>query len=151
MKNSPLYNLAMVIAERGSDWENWVDQFRHDADDVCLIIQQPGETVSELATRVRKRVDAIQPYEALTQAVVVSGGRVDQEAVAARSLAIRAVVSPMVRAGQGSVVLASNAKDRISMMGLASTVASMIRGTGVEIVPAAQAAVARPAALARVA
>ena len=93
MKNSPLYNLAMVIAERGSDWENWVDQFRHDADDVCLMIQQPGETVSELATRVRKRVDAIQPYEALTQAVVVSGGRVDQEAVAARSLAIRAVTN----------------------------------------------------------
>lgn len=147
MKNSPLYNLAMVIAERGSDWENWVDQFRHDADDVCLIIQQPGETVSELATRVRKRVDAIQPYETLSQAVVVSGGRVDQEAVSARSLAIRAVVAPMVRAGHGNVVLASNAQDRISMMGLASTVASMIRGTGVEIQPAAQAA----ARLARVA
>ncbi len=86
--NSTLYNLAMVIAERGSDWESWVDQFRQDADDVCLIIQQPGETVSELATRVRKRVDAIQPYETLAQAVVVSGGRVDQEAVSARSVAI---------------------------------------------------------------
>ena len=149
MKYSPLYNLAMVIAERGSDWGNCVDQFRHDADDVCLIIQQPGETVSELATRVRKRVDAIQPYETLAQGVVGSGGRVDQEAVSARSLAIRAVVSPMVRAGHGNVVLASNPQDRISMMGLAPTVASMIRGTGVEIQPAAQTA-ARTA-LARVA
>lgn len=143
--NPTLYNLAMVIAERGSDWESWVDQLRHDADDVCLIVQQPGESVSELATRVRQRVAALQPYETLSKAVVVSGGRVDQDAVAARSLAIRAIVAPMVRAGQGDVVLASNAKDRISMMGLASTVASMIRGTGVDIKPAAQRPLARVA------
>ncbi|MCB9627398.1 MAG: hypothetical protein H6725_08515 [Sandaracinaceae bacterium] len=138
--NPTLYTLAMVIAERGSDWESWVDQLRREADDVCLIVQQPGETVSELAARVRQRVDALQPYEALGKAVVVSGGRVDQDAVAARSLAIRAIVAPMVRAGHGNVVLASNAKDRFSMMGLASTVASMIRGTGVDIQPAAQLA-----------
>ena len=138
--NPTLYTLAMVIAERGSDWESWVDQLRREADDVCLIVQQPGETVSELATRVRQRVEAVQPYETLGKAVLVSGGRVDQDAVAARSLAIRAIVAPMVRAGQGNVVLASNAKDRFSMMGLASTVASMIRGTGVDIQPAAQLA-----------
>lgn len=138
--NPTLYTLAMVIAERGSDWESWVDQLRREADDVCLIVQQPGETVAELAARVRQRVDALQPYEALGKAVVVSGGRVDQDAVAARSLAIRAIVAPMVRAGHGNVVLASNAKDRFSMMGLASTVASMIRGTGVDIQPAAQLA-----------
>jgi hypothetical protein len=143
--NPTLYNLAMVIAERGSDWESWIDQLRHDADDVCLIIQQPGESVSELALRVRHRVDALRPYEKLSKVVVASGGRVDQDAVAARSLAIRAVVAPMVRAGHGDVVLASGAKDRISMMGLASTVASMIRGTGVDIQPAAQRPLARVA------
>ena len=143
--NPTLYTLAMVIAERGSDWESWVDQLRHEADDVCLIVQQPGESVSELAARVRQRVAAIQPYETLSKAVLVSGGRVDQDAVAARSLAIRAIVAPMVRAGQGDVVLASNTKDRISMMGLASTVASMIRGTGVDIQPAAQRSLARVA------
>ena len=52
-------------------------------------------------------------------------------------------MNPMVGAGHGNVVLASSTKDRISMMGLASTVASMIRGTGVQIVPAAQTALAR--------
>ena len=97
--NPTLYTLAMVIAERGSDWEAWVDQLRQDADDVCLIIQQPGESVSELASRVRYRVDALQPYETLAKAVVVSGGRVDQDAVAARSLAIRAIVAPWCTRG----------------------------------------------------
>jgi hypothetical protein len=145
--NSTDYKIAMVIAERGSAWESWVEtlRLRYGADDVCLIVQQPGESVADMATRVRKRVQALQPYETLTHAVVVSGGRTDNDAVSARSLAIRAIVAPMVKAGGGDVILASNTKDRFSMMGLASTVASMIRGTGVSIQPAAQVAFAQVA------
>lgn len=135
-------NIAMVIAERGSDWTRWVDRLRNDETDVCMIMQQDGETVSQLASRVRHRVEELAEGETLSRAVIVGGGRTDADAVSARSLTIRALVAPMVQAGGGEVVLASSYKDRFSMMGLASTVASMLHGTGVQVAPAPLPAVA---------
>lgn len=132
-------NVAMVIAEKGSAWTPWVERFRAQCDDVIVVLQERGETVGDLATRVRAKVEELEELEvSLRDAVIVGGGRIDADAMSARSLAIRAVVSPMVRASGGQLLLDSKGPDRYSMMGLASTVASMLRGTGVLVAPADQ-------------
>ena len=126
--------LAMIVAEHGSAWERWADQLRADGAEVCMFMQQPGESVKALAARVRSRVSELAPGDTIDQAVVVGGGRTDHAAISARALAIRAIVAPMVEAGRGKIVLAASPRDRFAMMGLASTVAPLVRGTGVDIV-----------------
>jgi hypothetical protein len=133
-------NVSMVIAERGSEWSSWAEQLRKVCPEVVVMQQLKGETVATFAHRVRARVaDLERAGRTLHEAAIVGGGRTDSDAMAARSLAIRALVSPMVRAGGGRVFLGNAGRDRYAMLGLASAAAEMLRGTGVAVAPAGAA------------
>jgi hypothetical protein len=130
-------NVSMVVAERGSDWSGWAEQLRKGCPEVVVMQQLKGETVAAFVHRVRTRVAEIdRSGRTLHEAAIVGGGRTDSDAMAARSLAIRALVSPMVHAGGGRVFLGSAGRDRYAMLGLASAAAEMLRGTGVAVAPA---------------
>lgn len=136
MTNLPM-NISIVVAERGSDWSGWAESFRQTCPEVVVVQQQKEESASAFAQRVRARVTELESSgQTLRDAVIVGGGRTDNEAMAARSLEIRALVSPMVRAGVGRMFLGSREQDKYSMLALASLVAEMVRGTGVSVAPA---------------
>lgn len=127
---------ALVVAERGSDWTPWVDVMRRGSPDVLVVLQQPGESVEALAHRVRVRVGAVvEGGGRLATAVIAGGGRTDDDAISARSHALRAIVAPMVTAAGGRIYLSARATDRFAMMGLAGAVAPMVEGTGVRVMP----------------
>jgi hypothetical protein len=133
---TPGRETALVIAERGSDSLAWFERFSEQSAEVVLVQQQKNESAADFATRVRTRVEEIDAAgQSLTRAVIAGAGRMDKAVLQARSLVIRAVVGPMVRAGGGEVVLDSTGPDRFSMQGLAMSVAEMLRGTGVALVP----------------
>ncbi len=134
--NTPITYASMVVAERGSDWAGWVERFREECPSVVLVVQQPGESLAELSVRVRDRAEEIEAGDPqVSTAVIVGGGRTDADALAARSLSIRAIASLMARSGGGRLLLDAKAEDRYSMMALASTVSDMVGGTGVRISP----------------
>ncbi len=127
---------ALVVAERGSDWTPWVEQFRRETPDVVVLMQEPDEKVAAFATRVGARVGELRLCGGrLENAVIVSGGRTDHDIVSARSASIRAIVSPMVEAAGGKLYLSSGGSDRFTMLGIATSVAPMVRGTGVRLLP----------------
>ncbi len=131
-----LPNVSMVVAERGSDWSGWAEALRQGCPEVVVVQQATEESPSAFAQRVRSRVSELDSSgQTLREAVIVGGGRTDKDAMAARSLEIRALVSPMVRAGTGRVFLGSREQDKFSMLALASLVAEMLRGTGVSVAP----------------
>lgn len=137
------HNVSMIVAENGGAWAPWVEQFRSAAGDVVLVLQQVGESLPELAMRVRARVSELERDGfSLEQAVLVGGGRTDPDALSARSLAIRAMASGMATRGGGHVMLDDAGTDRFSMAALAVTVSDLVAGTGVSV----EHASARPAA-----
>lgn len=128
---------ALIVAERGSESLPWIDRFRGETSEVVLVQQQKNESTAAFASRVRNRVAELEADGySLTRAVIAGAGRMDKAVLQARSLVIRAIVGPMVRAGGGELVLDSTGPDRFSMQGLAMSVAEMLRGTGVALVPA---------------
>lgn len=129
--------VSMVVAERDSDWSRWVERFRFHTPDVVVVTQRPGEKVAAFATRVRARVAELEDQGSqVDRAVIVGGGRTDRDALAARSLAIRALASAMAHQGGGDLLLDDRGADRYSMHALAFTVAELVRGTGVTVAPA---------------
>ena len=48
--------VSLVVAERGSDWEAWVERFSTGTPDVRVVVQDPEEPVERLAQRVRAQV-----------------------------------------------------------------------------------------------
>lgn len=133
-------SVSMVVAERGSEWSGWFAALKKACAEVILVQQERGESPSAFAQRVRTRVSELdQLGQTLREAVIVGGGRTDKDAIAARSLEIRALVSPMVRAGAGRVFLGSGGRDKYSMHALASLVGEMLRGTGVLVAPSNEA------------
>ena len=130
----PTHSVAMIVAETGGAWHPWVDRFREITPDVVLVLQQVGESLSELAMRVRGRVAELERDGlSLEQSVLVGGGRTDREALAARSLAIRAMATGMASQGGGRVMLEDAGPDRFSMAAIAATVADLVVGTGVTV------------------
>jgi len=130
----PTHNVSMIVAENGGAWTPWVDRFREITPDVVLVLQQVGESLSELAMRVRGRVTELEREGlSLEQAVLVGGGRTDREALAARSLAIRAMATGMASQGGGRVTLEDAGTDRFSMAAIAATVSDLVAGTGVTV------------------
>jgi hypothetical protein len=104
---------------------------------VVVVLQHKGESVSQLALRVRTQLAEVAASKAiLSQAVVAGGGRTDHDALSARSLVIRAIASEMARSGGGQVVLDDAHADRHSMAALASTIQMLIHGTGVSVIHA---------------
>lgn len=136
-------SIEVVVAELGADWSSYARHVGVNDAELVVIEQAERETATELARRVRTCVDSLETEgKVVDSAVLVGGGRTDNDVLAARSLALRAIVSPMVRNGRGQVLLHANGRDRHSMKGLATMVAEMIRGSGVDVVPVTGVAVA---------
>jgi hypothetical protein len=125
--------VSLVVAERGSPWETWVERFTTGTPDVIVVLQEPGEAVDRWAMRVRSQVAGLAAQNArLARAVIVAGGR-DAHSLSARSLAVKALVAPMVAQGEGTLLLDGNHADRFGMMALAQTVEMQVAGTGVSV------------------
>lgn len=126
--------VTIVVGERGSDWSAWAERLREQGAHVEVLVQHREESPSGLAMRVRNNIAQIEnDGRRLERAVIAGGGRTDRDAVAARSLAIRAMAAEMVKHGSGEVLLDDIGEDRFSMRALAVTVSEMVRGTGVSI------------------
>ncbi|HJK91598.1 MAG TPA: hypothetical protein RMH85_14070 [Polyangiaceae bacterium LLY-WYZ-15_(1-7)] len=126
--------VSLVVAERGSDWEAWVERFSTGTPDVRVVVQDPEEPVERLAQRVRAQVLELEESgEELARAVIVGAGKTNDSTLSARSLAIRSIVAPMVEQGHGTLLLDGQGAGRFGMMALASTVGGMVRGTGVTV------------------
>lgn len=127
----------MVVAELGSDATAWALQLEEQGVDPIVVQQVEGEDLSDLATRVRNRVEAIVAAgHTLGAAVLVSDGSWDTESLSSRNLAVRAMVSSMVAVGRGRLVLVSDdgrGKSHRGMEAFASVVGEAVRGTGVDV------------------
>jgi len=141
---------AVLVAERGGEWSEWVEPLRDEVDDIAIVLQRSGETPSELATRVRERVGELQLEGELVAAALVGGDRWDPDTLSARSLMIRAIVSQMVPSSRGRLFLDGGervGRGRHAMQALAAVVEDQVGG-GVSVMtrrPAVQPAMA-PAA-----
>ncbi|HJL18010.1 MAG TPA: hypothetical protein RMH99_20270 [Sandaracinaceae bacterium LLY-WYZ-13_1] len=127
---------AVLVAERDGDWSDWVESLRLEADDIAIVLQRMGESPSELATRVRERVQGLRCEGHLVAGALVGGERWDSDTLSARSLMIRAMVSQMVVSGRGQLFLdggSQSGRGRHAMQALASVVEDQIRDTGVEV------------------
>ncbi len=134
--------VSVVVAEHGSDWTPWLSRFRMAHAPVEVIAQEPEERLHDFAARVRSRVgELLRDAIRVKRAVIAGAGRSDREALASRSLSIRALASAMAEDGGGELLLDDAGADRFSMQALAFTVAEMVRGTGVVVTADAAAPV----------
>lgn len=131
---APTTPRSMIVAERGGDWARWVERFREDTPDVVVVLQHEGESMAQLAARVRERLDAMVTAGAMpANAVVVGGGRTDQVTLASRATILRSIAKAMAAFGGGSVQLDSSGADKYSMVALAAATSMMVQGTGVRV------------------
>lgn len=122
---------AVLVAERGGEWSEWVEPLREDVDEFAIVLQRQGESPSELATRVRERVAELQLEGELVAAALVGGDRWDPDTLSARSLMIRAMVSQMVPTGRGRLFLDGGeraGRGRHAMQALAAVVEDQVGG-----------------------
>lgn len=125
--------VSLVVAELGSPWESWAERFAIGTPDVVVVVQRPGETADRWAMRVRTQVAGLAASDARLARAVVVAGTSGPQSLAARSLAVKALVAPMVAQGEGTVLLDGNVADRLGMMALAQLVATQVVGTGVSV------------------
>ena len=127
--------VVIVVGEKGSDWTTWVERYQQAGHEVLVVLQEPEESVQALSGRLRLRLRALLEHgRTVREAVLVSGQRRDARALEARSNVIRHMVGAMTERGEGRIWL--DGKDRFGTLALATTVAPLIRGTGVSIRPA---------------
>jgi len=127
-------SMTLIVAEAGGEWASWVEALRRRGDTVVVMRQRDDESLGALAGRVRARCrEALSQGATMERAVIAGGGRADRDALSARSLAIRAIVSAMSPRRRGRLLLDPSGSDRYSMMALATTVTAMLRGTGVRV------------------
>lgn len=134
---------VVLVAERDSEWQGWVDQLCSTGADVRVLAQRAGESASRFAARVRSEM---QLDAALDEAVLVGGLACDPEVLAARALIVRALTSRMASAGR--LTLDGTPRTRLAMEALAQIVSDQLHASGVEVVTErAPASIPAPAAL----
>lgn len=127
---------AVLVAESGCEWSGWVERLGTEADDVVIVVQRKGETLGELATRVRERVHELRLESEISAAALVGGDAWDEATLSARALIVRAIVTQMVSSGAGRVYLDAGAqpgRGRHAMAALASVVDDQVAHTGVSV------------------
>lgn len=120
---------AVLVAERDGDWSAWVEPLRDQADDIAIVLQRMGESPSELATRVRERVEEVSRSGSVVAAALVGGDRWDAEILSSRSLIIRALSTRMAPGTEAQLFLdagAKNGRGRHAMQALASVVSEEV-------------------------
>lgn len=131
MQNEPT---SIIVAEYGADGSAWASRFAVGTPSVLSLAQARDESPIDFAQRVRTVVASfVAGGGNICRGVLVGGGGTGADLLSARSLAIRALVTPMAGNGEGTVVLDAAGPDRFSMMALATTVSSQIGGTGVTV------------------
>lgn len=130
----------MLVGERHADWSKWL---RDLGDEVEIVLQGRDETPTSLAQRVRATLQGIVDAGHSLSVVALAGNdAADSEAMAARSLIVRAATPHMVQSGGGEVLLdppSEGDRGRLAMRALADVMGEQLRGTGVTV------EVARPA------
>ena len=127
--------LSLVVAERGADWAPWAQRLEQGTPGVVVVRQERDEPLSALASRVRARLEDLEAQgREITRGVIVGGGRRDPGTLAARHAVIKTLLAPMVSHGRGTLILDGRGPDRFSMAALATTVRSLVRGAGVQVV-----------------
>lgn len=125
---------SIIVAEYGADGSAWATRFAIGTPSVLSLAQASDESAMDFAQRVRTVVASfVAGGGNICRGVLVGGGGTGADLLSARSLAIRALVTPMAGNGEGTVVLDAAGPDRFSMMALATTVTSQISGTGVTV------------------
>ncbi len=125
---------SFIIAEYGADSRAWARRLSTGTPSVVTIVQASDESMLDFAMRVRGVVSAfVRGGGRMARAVLVGGGATGSDVLSARSLALRALVSPMASQRQGTLLLDAAGPDRFSMMALASTVESQVAGSGVTV------------------
>lgn len=140
LKQNPNRRIAVLVAERGADWDAWVAPLRG-ADELAVVLQRDDESAGEFATRVRTRLRAIEAHAELAGAALVGGSDWDAPTLSARSLIMQALVAPMVAQNGGRVFLdagTTQGRGRFAMQALATVVEEQIAGSGVDIVTAVE-------------
>ncbi|UJR80626.1 hypothetical protein [Sandaracinus amylolyticus] len=132
---------VVLVAERDSEWQSWMDQLCSTGADVRILAQRPAETASSFAARVRAEM---QHETVVDEAVLVGGLACDPEVLAARALVVRALTSRMPYAGR--LHLDGTPRTRLAMEALAQIVSDQLHASGVEVV-SERAPAARPMAL----
>lgn len=132
-------DVVIVVAEKGTGWTRWAERYQARGQEVIAVVQSPDESIQALSSRLRLRLRSLLEEGVVpAEAVLVSAQRRDAKAMGVRSTVIRHLVGSMAEAGAGRVWL--DGKDRFAAMALASTVAPLIRGTGVSVRPTGPAA-----------
>ncbi|MEM6957890.1 MAG: hypothetical protein AAF411_14760 [Myxococcota bacterium] len=125
---------SFVVAEYGADGLAWAKRYAVGTPSVVSLVQASDEASHEFAVRVRETARAfVRGGGRIARAVLVGAGATGATVLASRSLAIRALVAPMVDEGEGTMVLHAAGTDRFSMRALADTVAGQVSGTGVRV------------------
>lgn len=122
--------MAVLIAERDSEWQGWVDQLRSTADCVRVVAQRPSESASAFASRVRSEMQ--RDGGAVSEAVLAGGLACDPEVLGARALVVRALTSRMTT--NSRLHLDGTRRTRLAMEALAQIVSDQLQASGVEVV-----------------
>lgn len=128
---------TLIVAERDSAWDRWMDRPGADGGTEVLL-QDRAESPDRFAHRVRARVAEMAHGDEVPSRVVLVGGRARADALPARSFMIRAIAQGMVGRGGGELLLDNHRSDRFTMRALADTVGDMVRGSGVAVSHAAE-------------
>lgn len=101
---SPTSKATMVVIEFSASWPRWL---KPGAGDMALVAQHYEGAPSSLVTQVASRTARLEAVGwRMSTLVLVSNGRTDPDAVAARSVLARGLVARMRQKGGGSLVLA---------------------------------------------
>ncbi len=109
-----------------------------DADTRAVLARSAGESPILFALRAIHRIAAIDGHaSALVQAVIVTAPNADQTLLAARALIAQSLLSCLLRAGSGQLVLSSdqvpNAESRVALVALTRALLAQAQASRVTI------------------
>lgn len=100
-------NATLVVIEYGASWPKWLEP--SNVGDVAVVAQhyegEPGSLITQVASRVTKLETMGWQLESM---VLVSNGRMDPSAAAARSILSRGLLARLRSAGGGAFVLTTD-------------------------------------------
>ncbi len=130
--------VAVIVAQRGTNPEPTVDARQAEAPTVVLLHQEPGESLGGLGQRVRAHVRAlVSDGWRIRSATFVARKDFGIADIPATSELLRSLITSMVGAGAGRVYLQSQGqgtRSHFALQALAFAISDQVRGTGVEIV-----------------
>lgn len=130
--------LSVVVLELGSSWPTWLAEYQKHAPDSVVLAQSSGESGTDFAQRVARKMDEIASRAAAIHAgFLVSNGKLDEAAVAARERICSLLLRVMIQKQRGELVLAADVKTgddfRHELFSLAGRLCDELRGSPVSV------------------